>query len=136
MSRDFVTFSPTRAAYSARVIVVFITWYSDIIRILLPILSSNFVLSPSVSWRPYPLLSPLLSHCESVFVARSQHTVSFLYETTACSNVTESVHVAPNYTKFLKGISFSYVVHSSVAIFMTHRRKNYYALWSTIQPMV
>jgi hypothetical protein len=38
---------------------------------------------------------------------------------------------------FLKGISFLYVGHSSVAILMTtHRRKIFYALWSTIQPTV
>jgi len=53
MSRVFVTFSPTRAAYSARVIVVFIT----LTQIALLILSSNFVPRRYVSRRPRSLLS-------------------------------------------------------------------------------
>lgn len=67
MSRDFLTFSPTRAAYSARVIVVFIA----LTQIVLLILSSNLVLRPYVSLRPRSLLSTA-SHCESVFFARLQ----------------------------------------------------------------
>lgn len=98
MSRDFVTFSPTRAAYSARVMVVFIT----LTQIVLLILSINFVLRCYVSRRPCSLLSAI-SHCESVFFARFQDKVSLLYETTAFSNVTDSVRVSPNNTKFSEG---------------------------------
>jgi hypothetical protein len=38
-----------------------------------------------------------------VFFAKLQDHVSLLYETTAFSNVTDSVHVAPNNTEFFEG---------------------------------
>jgi len=122
MSRDFLKFSPTRAGYSARVIVVFITLlYSKLYCRSCPVILCSalrslggLVRSSALCYHTVNLCS--LRDCKTKFrfCMKPRHAVMLL-------TVFMLLRIIRN---FLKGISFLYVGHSSVAILMTtHRRK-------------
>jgi hypothetical protein len=109
MSRDLLTFSPTRAAYSACVTVVFC--YSNITQIVLLILSSNFVLRTS-SLGGLVRFSALCYHTVNLCSLRGCKTKFRL-----CMKPRHEVMLLTVFMlfriirNFLEGISFLYVGH-------------------------